>query len=104
MNARKLEREICTAWVSRDGRIEWRPGVGFPDATLPLCCGTRDAIRASLRGRAWNGKFYAVPGMTDLMPDQQAYEAIEHLRINMMGESADLISYYRGTNRRDLKR
>lgn len=44
--------EIMTAWVDRTGRIEWHPGVGFPDGTLPLCCGTREAIKPAMRARA----------------------------------------------------
>ncbi|MFH7812166.1 MULTISPECIES: hypothetical protein [Acetobacter] len=100
--APRVTGEIYTAWVQRNGRIEWHPGVGFPDGALPLCCGTRDAIKTYLRHRAFNGEFYAVPGMTDLMPDQQAFEAVEKLRVSLTGAAKDLFSYYSGMNRRDV--
>lgn len=102
MSARIARDKIQTAWVERTGQIKWRPGVGFPDGALPLCCGTTDAIRSALKARAWNGKCYAVPGMTDRMSDQQAYERVERLRVNLVGQSNDLVSYFSGMNRRDV--
>lgn len=102
MSARIARADLMTAWVDGSGRIEFRPGVGFPDGALPLCCGTREAIRAALKARAWNGQHYAVPGMTDSMSDQQAYERVERLRVNLVGQSSDLISYFSGMNRRDV--
>ncbi|MBO1328534.1 hypothetical protein OQ496_09345 [Acetobacter suratthaniensis] len=94
--------EIMTAWVDRTGRIEWHPGVGFPDGTLPLCCGTREAIKPAMRARAWNGHEYRVPGMDDTMTDQQAFEAVEKLRVSLNGSSKDIFSYFSGMNRRDV--
>lgn len=57
MSARIAKDALMTAWVHGSGRIEFRPGVGFPDGMLPLCCGTRDAIRNALKARAWNGQY-----------------------------------------------
>ena len=102
MSARIAKDELMTAWVERTGRIEWRPGVGFPDGALPLCCGTRNAIRAALKQRAWNGQHYAVPGMHERMSDQLAYERMEKLRVSLTGISPELISYYSAMNRRDV--
>lgn len=102
MSARIALDKIQTAWVERTGQIKWRPGVGFPDGALPLCCGTTEAIRAALKVRAWNGRFYSVPGMTDCMSDQQAFERVERLRVNLVGQSNDLVSYFSGMNRRDV--
>lgn len=102
MSPRIAKGDIMTAWVERTGRIEWRPGVGFPDGALPLCCGTRNAIRAALKQRAWNGQHYAVPGMHDNMSDQQAYERMEKLRVSLTGISNELVSYYSAMNRRDV--
>lgn len=102
MSARIARGDLMTAWVDRAGRIEWRRGVGFPDGTLPLCCGTHEAIRTALKKRAWNGKHYAVPGMNDAMSDQRAFECMERLRVNLTGQSNDLVSYFSGMNRRDV--
>ncbi|GAN60115.1 hypothetical protein ACI01nite_26450 [Acetobacter cibinongensis] len=102
MSARIAKDALMTAWVHGSGRIEFRPGVGFPDGMLPLCCGTRDAIRTALKARAWNGQYYAVPGITDQLSDQQAYECMEKLRVSLTGTSPELISYYSAMNRRDV--
>nr|WP_298797470.1 hypothetical protein [uncultured Acetobacter sp.] len=98
MSRRIPPKVIMTVWVERNGRIEFRPGVGFPDGTLPLCCGTKEAIRAALKKRAWNGQNYAVPGMSD----QRAFECMERLRVNLVGQSSDLVSYFSGMNGRDV--
>ena len=65
--------DIMTAWVHRDGRIEVHPGVGFPDGKLPLCCGKREALKATLRQRARRGPRYAVPALSDTMPGPTAF-------------------------------
>ncbi|MFT8515628.1 MAG: hypothetical protein ABF673_00970 [Acetobacter persici] len=102
MSRRIPRKVIMTAWVERCGRIEFRPGVGFPDGALPLCCGTQEAIRSALKKRACNGRNYAVPGMSEAMSDQRAFECMERLRVNLVGQSSDLVSYFSGMNGRDV--
>ncbi|NHO33304.1 hypothetical protein [Acetobacter fallax] len=98
----RVRSDLSTAWVSRDGRIDFQAGVGFPDGKLPLCCGDRDVIKTALKARAWTGSAYAVPGVSADVSDQVAFEAVEKLRVSMVGINDGIISYFSGMNRRDV--
>ncbi|NLI28428.1 MAG: hypothetical protein GX413_13810 [Acetobacter sp.] len=94
-------KELVTAWVRRSGEIVWTPGVGFPDQTIPLCCGSREALKTALRERAFNGRYYEVPGVCRAGKDQDAFELVEKLRVSLCGLQ-DILSYYSAMNRRDV--
>lgn len=95
----RAQEELWTAWASITGRIEFQPGVGFPDGVLPICCGTRDALKHNFAEyRVGDG--YAIPGITDTTPDMRRVEKLERMKVRMTGREG-LMSYFSGMNRRD---
>lgn len=91
---------LWTAYASVGGAIRFSKGVGFPDGMLPICCGEREVLEANF-AEFWFDGFYAVPGISERTADLHRYEALERLRVRMVGREG-LMSYYSGMNRRDL--
>ncbi|MFT8896743.1 MAG: hypothetical protein ABF968_07240 [Acetobacter sp.] len=91
---------LWTAYASVSGAISFQEGVGFPAGMLPVCCGERDALKANFAD-CRNGDGFAIPGISERTAEMHRYEALERLRVRMVGREG-LMSYYSGMNRRDL--
>lgn len=91
---------LWTAYASVSGAIRFQEGVGFPAGTLPVCCGEREVLKANFAD-CRNGDGFAIPGISERTAEMRRYEALERLRVRMVGREG-LMSYYSGMNRRDL--